>query len=111
MKRVTYFAEAELEGIDVSRRQVRLADLSTGGAFVDTRTVLPPGTIARLRFSVLGRAISVQAEITRATTRSCSSTSSRRRSSAGSSTRPSYLTVRMPFMPIAKWPGNVQMNW
>lgn len=35
-KRVGYFAEAEIEGIDVSHRlQVRLADLSTGGAFID----------------------------------------------------------------------------
>lgn len=63
-KRVTYFAEAELEGIDTSRRlQVRLADLSIGGAFVDARTVLPTGTVARLKFSVLGQEIDVLAEV------------------------------------------------
>mgnify|MGYP001796403916 CR=1 FL=1 len=63
-KRVGCFAEAEIEGIDVShRQQVRLADLSTGGAFIDVRTVLPTGTTARLRFTVLGRDISVLAEV------------------------------------------------
>jgi PilZ domain len=62
-KRITFFAEAELEGIDTSRLQVRLADLSTGGAFVDTRTVLPPGTAARLKFTVTGKEINVLAEV------------------------------------------------
>jgi hypothetical protein len=63
-KRVTYFAEAELEGIDTSRRlQVRLSDLSTGGAFIDARTVLPAGTVAKLKFTVLGQEINVLAEI------------------------------------------------
>lgn len=63
-KRITFFAEAELEGIDTSRRlQVRLADLSTGGAFVDTRTVLPSGTAARLKFTVIGKEINVLAEV------------------------------------------------
>ena len=62
-KRVTYFAEAELEGVDVSRLLVRLADLSVTGAFVDVRNVFPTGTTARLRFTVLGRQISVLAEV------------------------------------------------
>lgn len=63
-KRVGCFAEAEIEGIDVGHRlQVRLADLSAGGAFVDVRTVLPAGTTARLRFTVLGKTISVLAEV------------------------------------------------
>jgi len=62
--RVGCFAEAEIEGIDVGNRlQLRLADLSGGGAFVDARTVLPAGTITQLRFTVLGRAISVRAEV------------------------------------------------
>ncbi|HEY3380738.1 MAG TPA: PilZ domain-containing protein [Vicinamibacterales bacterium] len=61
--RITYFCEAELEGIDVSRLQVRIADLSVEGAFVDARTVLPSGSVARLRFTVLGKEITVQAEV------------------------------------------------
>lgn len=63
-RRITYFAEAELEGIDVSRRlQVRLADLGAGGAFVDTRTVLPAGSTTRLKFTVGGHEVSVLAEV------------------------------------------------
>jgi len=62
-KRITHFVEAELEGIDVSRLLVRLADLSSSGAFVDSRTVLPSGTTARLRFSLTGTEISVLAEV------------------------------------------------
>ncbi len=61
--RVTYFAEAWLEGLDVSRTSVRLGDLSTEGAFVDARTVLPPGTVARLRFRLEEREISVMTEV------------------------------------------------
>ena len=62
-KRVTYFAEAELEGVDVSRLSVRLSDLSVTGAFLDVRNVFPTGTTAHLRFTVLGRSISVLAEV------------------------------------------------
>jgi hypothetical protein len=63
-KRVSCFADAELDGLDVSRRlQVRLADLSTTGAFVDVRTVLPPGTQTMLTFTVEGRTISTPVEV------------------------------------------------
>ncbi len=62
-KRVTFFAEAELEGMDVSRLSVRLADISASGAFVDARTVYPVGTTAHLRFTVLGHEIDVLAEV------------------------------------------------
>jgi hypothetical protein len=60
---VTYFAEAWLEGLDVSRTSVRLGDLSSEGVFVDARTVLPPGTIARLRFRLEEREIGVMTEV------------------------------------------------
>jgi hypothetical protein len=62
-KRVTFFAEAELEGMDASHDTVRLADISVAGVFVDVRTVYPPGTTARLRFSVLGHEIDVLADV------------------------------------------------
>jgi hypothetical protein len=61
---VAYFADASLDGLDVSqRRQVRLADLSTTGAFVDARSVLPPGTKTRLSFTVQGRIIAATVEV------------------------------------------------
>jgi hypothetical protein len=62
-RRVDYRVEAELEGIEVGRGELRLADVSTTGAFVDSRTVLPVGTVASLRFTVSGRVIRVLAEI------------------------------------------------
>ena len=62
-RRVTYFIEARLEGIDVGRSNVRIADLSEGGAFVDARTVLPAGTIARLHFAIGSTEVSVLVEV------------------------------------------------
>ncbi len=62
-KRVAYFCEAVLEGIDVARSAVRLADLSVDGVFVDTRTVLPPGVVANLRFTLNGVEIRTIAEV------------------------------------------------
>jgi hypothetical protein len=62
-RRVTFYCEAHLEGIDVSHGNVRLADLSVDGAFVDARTVLPPGAVARLRFTLLEQEVTVQAEV------------------------------------------------
>ncbi len=62
-KRVTFFSEARLEGMDVAHANVRLADLSVEGAFVDTRTVLPVGAVTRVRFNILGRDVTVSAEV------------------------------------------------
>lgn len=62
-KRVTFFCEARLEGLDVANSQVRLADLSVDGAFVDTRMVLPAGAVTRLHFTVLGKDVVVNAEV------------------------------------------------
>jgi hypothetical protein len=62
-RRTSYFIEARLEGIDVGRSDVRIADLSPDGAFVDARTVLPVGTIARLRFAVDAAEVSVLVEV------------------------------------------------
>jgi hypothetical protein len=61
--RVAYFAEADLEGIDVGRVNVRLSDVGPEGAFVDSRTVLPSGAKAKLRFTLLGHEINVLAEV------------------------------------------------
>jgi hypothetical protein len=62
-RRVSYFIEARLEGIDVGRTDVRIADLSADGAFVDARTVLPAGTIARLRFEIDSTEVTVLVEV------------------------------------------------
>lgn len=62
-RRVPFFCEAALEGIDVARSNARLADLSVDGAFVDARTVLPGGAVTRLRFTILSKEISVAAEV------------------------------------------------
>jgi 2-methylaconitate cis-trans-isomerase PrpF len=62
-RRVSYFGEARLEGLDVGRSDVRIADLSADGAFVDARTVLPTGTIARLHFAIDSTDVSVLVEV------------------------------------------------
>ncbi len=62
-RRVSYYIEARLEGIDVGRSDVRIADLSADGAFVDARTVLPAGTIARLHFTIDSTEVSVLVEV------------------------------------------------
>lgn len=62
-RRITFFCEAQLEGIDVSHAHVRLADLSTEGAFVDARSVLPPGAATNLRFTLLGQDVTARAEV------------------------------------------------
>lgn len=62
-RRVSFYIEARLEGIDVGRSHVRLADLSADGAFVDARTVLPAGTIARLHFAIDSVEVSVLVEV------------------------------------------------
>ncbi len=62
-KRVVHYAEAELEGLDVGRVTCRLAEIGEGGAFVEARTVLPPGARTRLRFELSGREIASQVEV------------------------------------------------
>lgn len=62
-RRVTFFSEARLEGMDVAHANVRLSDLSVEGAFVDTRTVLPVGAVTRLHFSILGEDVNVNSEV------------------------------------------------
>ena len=61
--RITFFTEAWLEGLDVSRVPCRLGDLSVGGAFVDARTNLPPGTRIVMRFRVADREVTAIAEV------------------------------------------------
>jgi hypothetical protein len=61
--RLPYYCEAKLEGLDVGRSTCRLADISVGGAFVEARTLLPVGTVARLQFRLAGREVTADAEV------------------------------------------------
>jgi c-di-GMP-binding flagellar brake protein YcgR len=61
--RVSFYCEALFEGIDVANTNVRLADLSVGGAFIDTRTVLPAGAKGHLRFVLGEHEVKVTAEV------------------------------------------------
>lgn len=61
--RVTYYSEAELEGLDVSRVPCRLAELGAGGAFVEARTNLPVGGRAAIRFRLGEGDILAQVEV------------------------------------------------
>ena len=56
-KRVIYYAEASIE--DLGGGQARISDLSTSGAFVDTRSTFPPGTVMKVTFRVRDREIQV----------------------------------------------------
>ncbi len=61
--RATYYSEAELEGLDVSRVPCRLSELGAGGAFVEARTNLPVGARAAIRFQLGDAAIVAQVEV------------------------------------------------
>lgn len=61
--RVSFYCEAQLEGIDMGKTHVRVSDLSRLGAFVDARTVLPAGATARLRFMLDSREVEVSVEV------------------------------------------------
>ena len=62
-RRIPFFTEASLEGMDVSRTDVRIADLSVIGAFVDTRMQLPAGSTARLQFSMGEKRVAVTVQV------------------------------------------------
>jgi len=58
-KRIRQFVEVELDGLV----RARLSDLSAEGAFIESRTVLTPGSVVQLHFTVLGRDIETAAEV------------------------------------------------
>lgn len=62
-KRVTFYCEARLDGMDVAYANVRLSDLSVDGAFVDARTVLPEGAVTGIHFRILSTDVSLNAEV------------------------------------------------
>ncbi len=58
-QRTRYYGEVELDGM----LKASLVDLSPDGAFIDSRTVPPPGTVVQLRFLLHGREIETGAEV------------------------------------------------
>ncbi|HSD65884.1 MAG TPA: PilZ domain-containing protein [Vicinamibacteria bacterium] len=66
--RVARVVEVDCHTLDESRLAVaaRIADLSTGGAFLDSMNALPPGTRLALRFTAGSQEIRVAAEVVHA---------------------------------------------
>lgn len=61
-KRVGYICEVECEG-DGVRLASRINDLSATGAFIDSMTSYPPGTILKLRFRIKDIPIEAESEV------------------------------------------------
>lgn len=61
--RVSYACEVECTGLGVSAINPRIADLSMTGAFIDTMTVLPAGSVVDLAFRLGDRLLNVKAEV------------------------------------------------
>ena len=62
-KRISYICEVQCEGNGVSRLATRINDLSLTGAFIDSVTCYPTGTVLRLRFHILDVLIETRAEV------------------------------------------------
>ncbi len=62
-KRISYICEVECEGSGIRRLATRINDLSLTGAFIDSMTCYPPGTILKLRFRVKEILIDTAAEV------------------------------------------------
>ena len=61
--RLTFYCEAQIEGLDLKRSSCRIADIGVGGAFVEASTVLPVGARTSVRFALLGHEITTAAEV------------------------------------------------
>jgi hypothetical protein len=61
-RRIFYRVEARIEGLDRGH-DCTLADLSTSGAFIDTRTVFPVGRRGRISFVLGEREIAAEMEV------------------------------------------------
>jgi hypothetical protein len=61
-QRVSYLCDVECEGAG-ARFRTRINDLSTDGAFIDSVTNFPQGSIVKLRFRIGDKAITVNSEV------------------------------------------------
>ena len=62
-KRVSYLCEVTCEGDGINRLNTRINDLSTTGAFIDSMTCFPEGSVLKMKFKVREREINVAAEV------------------------------------------------
>jgi hypothetical protein len=62
-KRISYICEVQCGGTGISRLATRINDLSLTGAFIDSLTCFPTGTILTLRFHVKDVLIETEAEV------------------------------------------------
>lgn len=62
-KRISYVCEVQCAGSGINRMATRINDLSVTGAFIDTVTCYPQGTILTLRFHVKDVLIETSAEV------------------------------------------------
>ena len=62
-KRISYICEVQCEGSGVNRLVTRINDLSVTGAFVDSVTCYPAGTVLTLRFHIREVLIETSAEV------------------------------------------------
>jgi hypothetical protein len=67
-RRVSYACEVQCTGVGmgVSPLNPRISDLSTTGAFIDSMTHIPVGSMVKLTFSLSGREIQAMAEVAHA---------------------------------------------
>jgi uncharacterized protein DUF4388/PilZ domain-containing protein len=62
-KRISYICEVQCDGSGVSRLATRINDLSLTGAFIDSVTCYPQGTILTLKFHIKDVLIETTAEV------------------------------------------------
>ena len=61
--RVTYLSEVRYDGVETGAANVRISDISTTGAFIDSLANFPVGAILNLRFSVRAQELCVTSEV------------------------------------------------
>lgn len=61
--RIPYHVDVIVSGLDTSHAPTRIMDLSTGGAYIDSRTVLPAGHHAIVSFMLVDRELSPEIEV------------------------------------------------
>jgi hypothetical protein len=62
-KRISFPCEARCYGVGETLHDAHLVDVSTTGAFLQTPTELPLGSIVLLRFEAAGRFLKLEAEV------------------------------------------------
>ncbi|HEU4390505.1 MAG TPA: PilZ domain-containing protein [Blastocatellia bacterium] len=61
--RISYLCEVEFDGVQTGAANIRISDLSTKGAFIDSLASFPVGSILQLRFLVRSTEMCVTGEV------------------------------------------------